>query len=336
MRAEFHALSGTRKAAIFLTSMGADISAQVFKSLDETEIETLSAEISRLTSVDDDVTVLVQNEFLQMSMTKQYITTGGLSYALDILEKAVGRAKASEIVGRIQTTFQPPRFASVKKADPNQLATILRREHPQTIALILANLDPEHGAAILSGLPIETRADVVLRVATIDKTSPEIVKQVEAVLERQMSTGLAAGVSPVSGTKTVAEVLNRLDPSGQKEILSRLDENSPSLAEQIRALMFTFEDLLGVDDRGLQQIIQSVDQKDLVVSLKAAGTELTQTIFRNMSERSSSIIKQEMEFLGPLRLKDVEEAQRRVIAAARKLEESGQIILSKGGGEQFV
>jgi flagellar motor switch protein FliG len=336
MRAEFQSLPGPRKAAIFLASMGAEVSAQIFKSLDEPEIEQLSAEISRLANVDEEVTTLVLNEFLQMSLTKQYITTGGLNYALDVLEKAVGRAKAAEVVGRIQATFQPTRFAAIKKADPNQLSSILRREHPQTIALILANLEPEHGAAILAGLPLETRADVVLRVATIDRTSPEIVKQVESVLEKQMASGLATGVSLVSGPKTVAEVLNRLDPTGQKEILARLDENAPSLAEQIRAMMFTFEDLIGVDDRGLQQIIQSVDQKDLVVSLKAASTELTEKIFRNISERTASIIRQEMDFQGPLRLKDVEDAQRRVIAAARKLEESGQIILTKGGGDQFV
>ncbi len=337
MRADFQSLPGPRKAAIFLASMGADASAQIFKSLDEPEIEMLSSEISRLANIDEEVTTLVLNEFLQMSMTKQYITTGGLSYAVDVLEKAVGRAKAAEVVGRIQAAFQPTRFAAVKKADPNQLASILRREHPQTIALILANLESEHGAAILAGLPIETRADVVLRLATIDRTSPEIVKQVESVLEKQMSSGLATGgASLVSGTKMVAEVLNRLDPTGQKEILARLDENAPSLAEQIRALMFTFEDLIGVDDRGLQQIIQSVDQRDLVVSLKAAGADLTVKIFANISERTASIIKQEMEFQGPLRLKDVEDAQRRVITAARKLEESGQIILTKGGGDQFV
>ncbi len=335
--AEFDQLSGPRKAAIFLTTVGADISASIFKSLDETEIEALSTEISRLTNVDDGIASLVLTEFIQMSLTKQYMTSGGMNYALDVLERAVGRNRAGEIVGRIQTTLQPPRFAAVKKADPNHLANILRREHPQTVALILVNLEPETGAAILSGLPEEMRAEVVLRAATIDKTNPEIVKQIEQVLEKQMSAGFASGVSLGSGTKTVAEVLNHVDPATQKEILARLDENSPSLAEEIRDLMFTFEDLVTVDDRGLQQVIQGVDQKDLVMSLKAAGDEVAAKIFKNMSERTASIVKQEIEFLGPVRLRDVEEAQRRIVAVTRKLADAGQIILSgRGAGDQVV
>ncbi len=337
MPAELESVSGPRKAAIFLASMGADVSARIFKNLDENEIEMLSSEITRLPNVDEGVTSAVLKEFLQMAVTKEYITTGGMNYAIEILEKALGRNRAVEIVGRLQTALQPSRFAAVKKADPNHLASILRREHPQTVALVLANLEPESGAAILSVLPEEIRAEVVLRVATIDKTSPDVVKQVEQVLERQVSSGLASGVFLGGGAKTVAEVLNRVDPATQKGILGRLDEHSPSLAEQIRALMFTFEDLVNVDDRGLQRLIQAVEQKDLVLSLKAAGEEVVRKIFKNMSERTAEIVKQEIEFLGPVRLKDVEEAQRKVVDAARKLEEAGEIILSRpGGGDQIV
>jgi flagellar motor switch protein FliG len=337
MQAEVETLTGSRKAAIFLVAMGADVSAKIFKSLDEAEIEILSTEISRLPNVDQGLTTAVIHEFMQMALTKQYITSGGLNYALDVLERAVGRGRAQEIVTRIQATFQPARFAAVKKADPNQLASILRREHPQTVALVLANLEPEVGAAILAGLPDEMRADVTLRIATIDKTSPEVLKQIEQVLEKQVSAGFASGVSYGSGAQTVAELLNRVDPATQKEILGRLDENSPSLAEQIRALMFTFEDLVNVDDRGIQRILQETDQKDLVLALKAASEEIVGKIFRNMSERTSSIVKQEMEFLGPVRLRDVEEAQRKIVATTRKLEETGEIILTgRGGGDQIV
>jgi len=329
--------TGARKAAIFLAAMGADVSAKVFKSLDDAEIETLSAEISRLPTVDEQVTSGVLREFMEMALTKQYITTGGLNYALEILEKALGKNRAVEVVGRIQASVQPARFSAVKRADPNQLASILRREHPQTVALILANLEPEPGAAILEVLPDEVRAEVIVRMATIDKTSPEVIRQIEQVLEKQVSAGFASGVTYGEGTKTVAEVLNRVDPTTQKSILERLDEHSPSLAEQIRGLMFTFEDLVHVDGRGLQRLITDIEQKDLVLALKAAGEQVAQKIFKNMSERTASIVRQEMEFLGPVRLKEVEEAQRRIVGVARKLRESGEIIVvGQEGGDQVV
>jgi flagellar motor switch protein FliG len=336
MAPELEQLSGVRKAAIFLASLGADVSAKIFKGLDEEEIETLSGEISRLPNIDEAMTSAVLREFLEMALTQQYITSGGLAYATEILDRALGCPRAVEIIQRLQAATQPPRFAAVKKADPNQLASLLRREHPQTVALILAHLEPEVGAAILPALPEDMRAEVLLRVATLDKTSPEIVKQIEQVLERQVSAGFAQGISYGSGAQTVAEVLNRVDPSTQKEILGRLDENSPNLAEKIRALMFTFEDLVNVDDRGLQRIIQEVDQKDLVLSLKAAGEEIASKIFKNMSERTAAIVKQELDFLGPVRVREVEEAQRRIVAVTRKLEETGEIIVARGGGEDVV
>ncbi|HYE90844.1 MAG TPA: flagellar motor switch protein FliG, partial [Terriglobales bacterium] len=253
------------------------------------------------------------------------------------LEKALGKNRAVEVVGRIQAAVQPARFSAVKRADPNQLAGILRREHPQTVALILANLEPEPGAAILEVLPDEIRAEVIVRMATIDKTSPEVIRQIEQVLEKQVSAGFASGVTYGEGTKTVAEVLNRVDPTTQKSILERLDDQSPSLAEQIRGLMFTFEDLINVDGRGLQRLITDIEQKDLVLALKAAGEQVAQKIFKNMSERTASIVRQEMEFLGPVRLKEVEEAQRRIVGVARKLRESGEIIVvGQEGGDQVV
>jgi flagellar motor switch protein FliG len=329
--------SGARKAAIFLAAMGTDVSAKVFKSLDDTEIEALSTEISRLPTVDEGVTSAVMREFMEMALTKQYITTGGLSYALEILEKALGKNRAMEFVGRIQAAVQPARFSGVKRADPNQLASILRREHPQTVSLVLANLDAELSANILGNLPDESRAEIMMRMATIDKTSPDVIKQVELVLEKQVSAGFASGVTYGEGTKTVAEVLNRVEPTTQKAILERLDEQAPSLAEQIRALMFTFEDLVGVDDRGMQRLLQEIDQKDLVLALKAATELVVGKIFKNMSERTASIVRQEIEFLGPVRVKQVEESQRRIVGVARRLKESGEIlVVGSGVGEQVI
>jgi flagellar motor switch protein FliG len=260
-----------------------------------------------------------------------------MNYALEILEKALGKNRAGEVVNRIQTAVQPARFSAVRRADPNQLASILRREHPQTVAVVLANLEPEASANILAVLPEEVRSEVVVRMATLDKTSPEVIKQIEQVLEKQVSAGFASGVSYGEGAKTVAEVLNRVEPTAQKAILERLDEQSPGLAESIRGLMFTFEDLVNVDDRGLQRIIQEVEQKDLVLALKAAGDEVVTKIFKNMSERTVSIVKQEMEFMGPVRLKTVEDAQRKITGIARKLKESGEIVVAgQGGGDQVV
>jgi flagellar motor switch protein FliG len=337
MAGELDTLTGPRKAAIFLATVGAEASARIFRELDDTEIEILTAEISKLPSVDDGVTSLVLREFLEMAVTKQYITTGGLSYALEVLEKALGQSRANEVIGRIQASVQPARFAAVKKADPNQLASMLIREHPQTVALILANLDPTLAATLLGALPDEIRAEIVFRLATIDKTNPDIVKQIEQVLEKQVSASFASGVSYGGGAKTAAEVLNRVDPTTQKMILNRLDEHSPTLAEQIRGLMFTFEDLGGVDDRSLQKILQAVEQRDLVLSLKAASDEVKDKIFRNMSDRTASAIKQEIEFLGPVRLKDVEEAQRAVVSVVRRLEEAREIVLTTPGtGEEIV
>jgi flagellar motor switch protein FliG len=329
--------SGARKAAVFLAAVGTDVSAQIFKGLDDVEIEALSTEISRLPTVDESVTSAVLREFMEMAITKQYITTGGISYAIEILQKALGKSRAVEFVNRIQIAVQPARFSGVKRADPNQLASILRREHPQTVALVLANLDAEPSANILSGLPEESRAEIMMRMATIDKTSPDIIKQVEQVLEKQVSAGFASGVSYGEGTKTVAEVLNRVEPAVQKAILERLDEQAPTLAEQIRALMFTFEDLVGVDDRGMQRLMQEIDQKDLVLALKAASEVVVAKVFKNMSERTASIVRQEMEFLGPVRVKQVEEAQRRIVAVARRLKDSSEIIVvGAGGGEAVI
>jgi flagellar motor switch protein FliG len=329
--------SGLRKAAIFLAAVGTDVSAQIFKSLDDVEIEALSTEISRLPSVEENITSAVLREFMEMAITRQYITTGGISYAVEVLQKALGKSRAVEFVARIQAAVQPARFSGVKRADPNQLASILRREHPQTVALVLANLDAEPGANILSSLPEDSRAEIMMRMATIDKTSPDVIKQVEQVLEKQVSAGFASGVSYGEGTKTVAEVLNRVEPGVQKAILERLDEQAPSLAEQIRALMFTFEDLVGVDDRGMQRLMQEIDQKDLVLSLKAASEVLVAKVFKNMSERTASIVRQEMEFLGPVRVKQVEEAQRRIVAVARRLKDSSEIIVvGAGAGEAVI
>ena len=330
-------LSGIRKAAILLVSLGVEASAQIMKRLDETEIEVLSAEISKLRGVPGITTAAVLKEFTQMALAQEYITEGGLNYAMDILEKALGRQKALEIIGRLQASLQPTPFALMKKADPRHLLDFIRREHPQTISLILANLEAESSAVILSELPSEAQIDVVLRLANMDKTSPDVVKQIESVLEKRVSAIFAQEVSSVGGAQTVAEILNRVDRNTEKRIFQTLEEMEPELAEQIRRLMFTFEDLILVDDRGIQRVLKEVESRDLALALKAAGEDVSGKVFKNMSERAAAIIHQEIDFLGPVRLRDIEDAQLRIVAVTRRLEEAGEVIIAgRGGSDEIV
>lgn len=334
---QIESLSGLKKAAIFLVSLGADASAQVFKRLDEAEIEVLSAEISRLREVSGSVTAAVLKEFNQMALAQEYITQGGINYAMEILDKALGRQKALEIVSRLQANLQPAPFAVMKKADPKHLLDFIRREHPQTIALILANLESDAASVILSDLPPENQIDVLLRLANMDKTSPEVLKQIEQVLEKRVSAVFAQEVSSMGGAKAVAEILNRVDRNTEKKIFQTLEEIEPELAEQIKRLMFTFEDMVLVDDRGIQRVLKEVDQRDLALALKASGEDVSGKVFKNMSERAAAIIHQEIEYLGPVRLRDIEDAQLRIVSITRRLEETGEIIIAgRGGGDEIV
>ena len=330
-------MSGLRKAAILLVSLGADASAQIFKELDEAEIEVLTAEISRLRDVPGTVTSAILKEFTQMALANEFITQGGTNYAMEILEKALGRSKALEIISRLQASLQPAPFHLMRKADPKQLLDFIRREHPQTIALILANLEAESSAVILSELPAEHQLDVVLRLANMDKTSPEVLKQIEQVLEKRVSGVFAQEVSSMGGAKAVAEILNRVDRNTEKKIFQTLEEMEPELAEQIKRLMFTFEDLILVDDRGIQRVLKEVDQRDLALALKASSEDVSAKVFKNMSERAATMIRQEIEYLGPVRLRDIEDAQLRVVSITRRLEEAGEIIIAgRGGSDEIV
>lgn len=319
-----------------LVVVGADASAQVLKHMDESEIEVLTAEISRLRDIPYNVTNSIIEEFHHMALAQEYIMQGGIEYAMQVLEKALGKAKALEIVGRLQATLQPQAFAVMKKADPKQLFEFIRKEHPQTISLILANLEPESASVILSDLPEDEQIDVVLRLAGMDKTNPDVIRQIEQVLEKKVSTIFTHESSTIGGAKSVAEILNRVDRNTEKKIFQHLEEIDPDLSEKIRLLMFTFEDLIMVDDRGIQKILKEIDQKDLALALKATGEEVSKKIFKNMSDRATAIIKQEIEFLGPVRLRDIEEAQSKIVAITRRLEESGEIMIAGRGGRDEI
>ncbi len=330
-------LSGFQKAAVLLINIGAELSAAVFKSLTDTEIERLTTEIGRLASVGPGTGRQVLEEFDQLAQAQSYIRQGGLEYAEQILQRAVGPKKSRELLDRLrQEIQQPSAFEIVKRVDPKNLLEVIRREHPQTIALILANMDPKQAAQTLGELPGELQSDVILRIATMDKTSPEVVKQIESILEDRFSAMFSQEVSVSGGSKAVAEIMNRLDRTTEKNLISMLQEQDGQLAESIRRLMFTFEDIVQVDDRGIQKILKEIEQHDLVLALKAASSEVAAKVYKNMSERASSLVKEEISFLGPVRLRDVEDAQRRIVEAVRRMEEQGEIIVQGRGGQDDI
>ena len=329
-------MTGVQKAAVLLISLGAEASAQVFKVMDEGEIDDLTTEISRLRNVPATTTGAVLEEFHQLVVAQEYIAQGGVTYASEILEKALGPKRAKEVLDRLRGQLQPAAFEVVKKIEPKNLLDFIRREHPQTIALILANTDPKQSAQILSELPPALQSDVVLRIATMDKTNPEVIKQIETILESRLSSLFTQEVALSGGVKAVAEIMNRLDRSTERTLLGTLQEQEAELADNIRRLMFTFEDIIHVDDRGVQRILKEIDQRDLALAMKAASPDVSERVFKNMSERAGTLLKEEIGYLGPVRLRDVEDAQRRIVDTARRLEESGEIIIQSRGGQDDI
>jgi len=321
-------ISGLKKAAILLVTLGADVSAEIMRQMSEQEIEDLTLEIAKIRDLSGESINGVLEEFSQLAQARSYILKGGFTYARDLLNKAVGPGRATEVLDKLQLTFQPQPFQSIRKADPKQLSDFIRREQPQTIALIVANIETDTAALVLANLAPEVRLEVVQRLATMDLTSPEVIKQVDQVLERRLASLFTQDVSVAGGTKAVAAILNRIDRAAEKQIFEALDPVNPKLAEEIRRLMFTFDDLARLDDRSIQRLLKEVEQKDLAVSLKAASEEVRAKIFANLSERAQGMLKQEVEYLGPVRLKDVEEAQAAVVRSIRALEESGELVLS--------
>ena len=334
-------LDGLQKSAILLISLGAEASAAVLKTFSDKEVQALAGAISRHQEVPTAIVKTVQEEFGAMMDTMEASAHGGLDYAASILEQALGAKKAKEILESVQgySGEAPPdtgMMELLKKLEPKTLVEFLNQEHPQTTALILGRMDPPQAAQVLAALKADVQAEVLLRVAEMDVTSPEVIREIEAVLHRRFSGIFSERATVAGGTKSVAEIMNRLDRSTERQIMGMLQDANDDLAETIRAQMFTFDDIVKVDDRGIQRLLKEVEQKDLVLSLKAAGPEITTKIYKNMSERASSLIKEEISFLGPTRLKDVEEAQRRIVEIVRRLEDEGALIVAGRGGEEDV
>jgi len=330
------ALTGKQKAAILLISLGPDVSAQVYKYLSEEEIEKLSLEISSVKKVDTSLKEDVIEQFHQIAIAQDYITQGGIGYAKTVLEKAFGKQEASNIINRLTSSLQVRPFDFARKADPQQVLNFIQGEHPQTIALVLSYLDPEQAGQILSSLPQEMQADVAKRIATMDSTSPEIISQVEQVLERNISSSLTEDYTQTGGIQAVVEVLNGVDRSTERTILDALEIQDPELADEIKKRMFVFEDIVILDNRAIQRIIREVENEDLRLSLKVASDEVKDVVFTNMSQRMAETFKEEMEYMGPVRLRDVEEAQTRIVGIIRRLEDIGEIVIARGGGDDII
>ncbi|GGB30258.1 flagellar motor switch protein FliG [Virgibacillus dakarensis] len=329
-------LSGKQKAAILLISLGPDVSAQVYKHLSEEEIEKLSLEISSVKKVESNIKEDVLDQFHQIALAQDYISQGGIGYAKTVLEKAFGKQEAANIINRLTSSLQVRPFDFARKADPQQVLNFIQSEHPQTIALVLSYLDAEQAGQILSALPQEMQADIAKRIATMDSTSPEIISQVEQVLERNISSSLTEDYTQTGGIQAVVEVLNGVDRSTERTILDALEVQDPELADEIKKRMFVFEDIVILDNRAIQRVVREVENEDLRLALKVASEEVKNIVFKNMSQRMAETFKEEMEYMGPVRLRDVEEAQTRIVSTIRRLEDIGEIVIARGGGDDII
>lgn len=329
-------INGLQKAAILLIALGPEKSASVFKHLKEDEIEELTLEIANTRSVTPQLKEDVINEFYQICLAQQYIAEGGISYAKELLEKSFGSDKARDVIGKLTSSLQVKPFEFVRKTDASQLLSFIQDEHPQTIALILSYLTPNQASMIISALPPDRQADVAKRIAIMDRTSPDVIKEVERVLESKLASLVNQDYTIIGGVDSVVEILNAVDRGTEKHIMETLEIEEPELADEIRKKMFVFEDILLLDDRSIQRVLREVDNNDLAIALKGSNEDVQNAIFNNLSKRLAVMIKEDMDFMGPVRMKDVEEAQQKIVNIIRKLEDSSEIVISRGGGDEII
>ncbi len=336
MISQLEDISGVQKAAILLIALGPERSASIFKHLKEDEIEQLTLEIANTKSVSPDIKDAILDEFYEVCLAQKYIAEGGIGYAKELLDKALGEDRARDVIGKLTASLQVRPFEFVRKSDASQLLNFIQDEHPQTIALILAYLPSHQAAAVVSALAPEKQADVAKRIAMMDRTSPDVIKQVEKVLEKKLASLVNQDYTIVGGIDSIVSILNTVDRSTEKHIMESLEVEEPELADDIRRKMFVFEDILLLDNRAIQTVLREVDNNELAVALKNANEDVKQIIFDNLSSRLATMIKEDMEFMGPVKLKDVEDAQQKIVNIIRKLEDSGEIVISRGGGDELV
>jgi flagellar motor switch protein FliG len=333
-----HALTGPQKAALVIVTMGREAAAEVFRSMRQEDIEALTSQVARLGDVEPETRDAILGEFDEMMMANSYLTEGGLEVAREILYQALGQDRAMEILEKIQQSeASAGAFQKLKNVDEKQLVNLIQGEHPQTISLILGQLQAKQAAGVLVALPAEVQPDVISRMATMGQSSPEMVAEIEGVLKQHISTMTRSTTNESGGINAVAEILNLVDRSTEKNILGVMERVNPDLAIQIKNLMFVFEDVLHLGDREIQRVLKDVDSRDLAVALKLASEDVKTKIFGNLSQRAAEMLKDELDFLGPVRLKNVEDAQRRIVETVRRLDEGGEIHISRGGaGEELI
>ena len=330
-------LSGVQKAAILFITLGPDASAPILKKLPETEIQKITFEIANMPKVKKEIKDEVLSEFVNLNKAKEYIIEGGFEYAKNLLSKALGAQKAVDIMEKVTEVTQQYRpFGIARQADAHQLLNIIMNEHPQTIALILCYIQSDKAAQILSGLPEDLQSDVAKRIATMSNTSPMIVEDVEEILEKKLSNIVRADVATIGGVKSLVDILNNVDRGTEKSIIEELDREQPELAEKVKESMFIFEDITTLDNNSIQRIIREIDTKDLALALKGSSGDVASVIFSNMSKRAAETLKEDIEFMGPVRLIDVEKAQQTIVGVIRRLDDAGEIVISRGGEDAII
>jgi flagellar motor switch protein FliG len=333
--AELNEIKGRRKAAILLVLLGPEKASKVYKHLDEQMIEILTLEIAAVRRIDPGQKETVLKEAQEIIMAREFLDRGGVSYARELLEQSMGEAKAEDLLRKLTSNLQAKPFDFLRASDPIQILSFLQGEHPQMITMILSFLPPEKAAAILSGLPNQDQADVALRIAKMDRITPDVLRETEKELEKKFSAVVGGDYSIAGGVDSVVQIINRAGRKTEKNILEILDETDPELAEEIRKKLFTFEDIVKVDDRSLQKALRDIDNKELAMALKGVSDDMREKFYRNMSSNAVEIIKEEMEYMGPVRLRDVEESQQKIVNMIRALEEAGEIVLG-GSGDDIV
>ncbi|MDL2219610.1 flagellar motor switch protein FliG [Ruminococcaceae bacterium OttesenSCG-928-O06] len=328
--------SGKNRAAAIIVSLGTDEAAEVYKYLREDEIEQLSLEVAKLENMPPDELKEIIDDFYGLCVTQKVIAEGGVDYARDVLEKAFGPQQAANLMERVSKSLRTKAFDFIRKADYKNLLSILQNEHPQTIALILSYAKADQASQIISELPVETQLDVVERIANLDRASPDVISVVESTLEKKFGNIVSVDLMELGGVPYVAEIMNNVDRGTEKQIFDELAVKDPELADNIRKLMFVFEDIIYLDDISIQRFLRDVDTKDLAVALKAGNAEVSRVIFQNMSKRSQETIASDIEYLHNVRMKDVEEAQQRIVDTIRRLEEEGELVISKGGKDEVI
>ena len=329
-------LTSLQKAASVVVSLGSDKASQIFKYLSEEEVELLSFEVAQLRNVTADQSEEALDDFYKMCLTQKVITDGGVEYARDVLEKAFGVQTANNLLDRITKSLKTKAFEFIRKADCKSILAVISNEHPQIIALVLSYANPDQAAIVLSELPKEKRISVVERIAKMESAQPEMVKLIEKALEKKFENVIAVDYTQIGGINSIADIMNNMDRSNEKFIFDELGRKDAKLTDDIRKMMFVFEDILSLEGRDIQKFLRQVDQRDLVYALKGSNQEVSNVIFANMSQRMAETIRSDIEITYNVRLKDVEEAQQRIVGVVRQLEEQGEIVISKGGKDEII